>query len=79
MIMRCIRPYIRRLIGDMLRSSVLMFKYLGSCIHPLDDESTTVAVDQFSKHVANLHADTDLGFSQEYEVSFLLFYVRYFL
>ncbi len=63
-----IQPYVRRLMVGILSSSVLMLKYVGSCVDPLDDESTAVGVDQFAKHVANLHADTDLAFSQEYEV-----------
>ena len=34
-----------------------------------DTEHEAIPVEQWAAHVAALHADTDLRFSQEYEVS----------
>ena len=44
-------------------------KHFCACITD-DTEHVALLTSEWAPHVTRLHADSDLGFSQEYEVSF---------
>lgn len=62
----CLRPIFRKLAYYFLnyRHSTVLQEWENS---EQDEERTAVVIQKFVQHVANLHADGDIGFSKQYE------------